>query len=413
MTPTLRFILKTSRHIIFALSICLFTVIFSHVVSAQHIGAINENTVNIRTTPSTSGTVLEKAQKGKAVTIVAVKDGWFEILVDNNTKAYVSSDYVTPVQVQAVSTVSGVNIRKEPNTNSEILGKLSAGDKILISGKSGDFFRFVYKTVTAYVHKDYVASELLEYVQNAADTDALVSSPDVKNVVIASPATNQQTTTASNTNSTNETDLYAIIDSYNGLNLRERATTESTVLTSIPFGEVATVLKVENIWLYVEFNGSMGYIHSDYVNLFRGDKPTPLNHAVTESPSGLASEVITYAMQFLGTRYKYGGTDLKNGVDCSGFTYSVFKHFGINLYRTSSDQIKNGVKVSKNELAVGDLVFFDTSGPNNGAISHVGIYIGSNKFIHSSSSSTYAVMISSLTEDYYIRTYVGACRVIK
>jgi cell wall-associated NlpC family hydrolase len=73
----------------------------------------------------------------------------------------------------------------------------------------------------------------------------------------------------------------------------------------------------------------------------------------------------------------------------------------------------NGVRVKKANLQKGDLLFFDTSGSNNGRISHVGIYIGNGQFIHSTSSKrTWGVSISSLSEAYYMRTYVTASRVI-
>ena len=76
--------------------------------------------------------------------------------------------------------------------------------------------------------------------------------------------------------------------------------------------------------------------------------------------------------------------------------------------------VRNGTQISKDQLQAGDLVFFDTTGVNDGGISHVGIYMDNGNFIHSSSSKrTWGVTISSLNEDYYIRTYVTAARVLK
>ncbi|SYX87119.1 C40 family peptidase [Paenibacillus alvei] len=109
----------------------------------------------------------------------------------------------------------------------------------------------------------------------------------------------------------------------------------------------------------------------------------------------------------LGISYKYGGTTTK-GFDCSGFTKYVFDKFEIDLPRTSSSQFDSGEKVSKDELRPGDLVFFDTSGGNG--VSHVGIYVGDNKFAHASTSK--GTRIDSLSMDYYEKRYVGARRVM-
>lgn len=118
--------------------------------------------------------------------------------------------------------------------------------------------------------------------------------------------------------------------------------------------------------------------------------------------------VIAVAAQYLGTPYKYGGQG-PSGFDCSGFVKYVFSKFNINLNRTAADQYKHGVAVSKNELQIGDLVFF-ASGKY---IDHVGIYSGNGSFIHSSSPRSGGVIYSSLNEGYYARTYVGAKRILK
>lgn len=117
--------------------------------------------------------------------------------------------------------------------------------------------------------------------------------------------------------------------------------------------------------------------------------------------------VIAVAAQYLGTPYKYGGQG-PSGFDCSGFVKYVYNKFNINLNRTAADQYKHGVAVSKDELQIGDLVFF-ASGKY---IDHVGIYSGNGMFIHSSSPRSGGVIYSSLTEGYYARTYVGAKRIL-
>ncbi|GGH72214.1 C40 family peptidase [Paenibacillus silvae] len=108
----------------------------------------------------------------------------------------------------------------------------------------------------------------------------------------------------------------------------------------------------------------------------------------------------------MGTTYKSGGTTL-DGFDCSGFTRYVFDKLGIDLARQSSSQYDMGDSVSRMEMRPGDLVFFNTTGKG---VSHVGIFVGSGKFAHSSSSK--GVTISSLSEDYWANRYIGAKRIM-
>jgi len=106
----------------------------------------------------------------------------------------------------------------------------------------------------------------------------------------------------------------------------------------------------------------------------------------------------------IGTKYKFGGTS-ERGFDCSGFTQFVFNEFNIDLPRASKGQAGIGKKVAKKELRKGDLVFFNTNGKG---ISHVGIYLGNNKFAHSSTRK--GVTIDVLSDKYYVNKYVTSRR---
>ncbi|MGN7479599.1 C40 family peptidase [Solibacillus silvestris] len=134
--------------------------------------------------------------------------------------------------------------------------------------------------------------------------------------------------------------------------------------------------------------------------------PVNENEASAESAYSV-EELNKISSKYLGVRYAYGGTSA-SGFDCSGYVRHVFKELGItSLDRTSSGMYSQGKEVKKSDLAPGDLVFFNTSGKN---ISHVGIYIGSGKFIHSSTSK--GVIKTSINDKYYWgNKYVGAKRI--
>lgn len=105
-----------------------------------------------------------------------------------------------------------------------------------------------------------------------------------------------------------------------------------------------------------------------------------------------------------GTHYRLGGTN-KSGIDCSAFVQTIYGAvFGVTLPRTARDQYKATRHISRTELQEGDLLFFNTTG----GVSHVGIYLQNNKFVHASVSG---VMISDMFEPYYVKHFISAGRV--
>ena len=123
-----------------------------------------------------------------------------------------------------------------------------------------------------------------------------------------------------------------------------------------------------------------------------------------------ASELVLSAMQFLGVRYRFGGTSEATGFDCSGFTRHVFENsVGLLLPRRSSEQANAPglLSIRQDDLKPGDLVFFNTM---RSAFSHVGIYVGEGKFIHAPRTGS-TVRVEDMRQDYWTRRFDGARRV--
>lgn len=116
-------------------------------------------------------------------------------------------------------------------------------------------------------------------------------------------------------------------------------------------------------------------------------------------------QIIAYARQFLGVPYVWAGRS-PGGFDCSGFVSYVLSQFGVSVPRMADEQFEVGMRVARNDLQPGDLVFFTTYEPGP---SHVGLYIGGGQFIHASSGGG-CVTITSLYSDYYQSRYLGARR---
>lgn len=196
----------------------------------------------------------------------------------------------------------------------------------------------------------------------------------------------------------------------NDVNVRSAASTSASRLGSLNKGDVVAVTGIDNGWYKISFNGKTGYVRSDYMTIIKEALSSRGTEAAAASAaSSKGSEIVAYAKQYLGVKYVYAGASSK-GFDCSGYTMYVMKHFGYNLPHTATGQMGYGTSVAKSALQPGDLVFFcDPSRSGGKAASHVGIYIGSNQFIHASSGGG-KVQIDSLSKAYYAKYYVGARR---
>jgi cell wall-associated NlpC family hydrolase len=123
-----------------------------------------------------------------------------------------------------------------------------------------------------------------------------------------------------------------------------------------------------------------------------------------------AQDLVLKGLELVGVNYRRGGTNADSGLDCSGFVQLVFRDAaGLVLPRTAREQSQVGDTVDKTELKAGDLVFFNTM---RHAFSHVGIYLGDNRFLHSPRSGA-EVRVEDMRQSYWVKRYNGARRVVE
>lgn len=206
------------------------------------------------------------------------------------------------------------------------------------------------------------------------------------------------------------------------VNFRSQPNTSSSVLASFANGTTVSVTGISGGWYQVTYGGQTGYVHPDYLTFTASSASvdpesgaasaqtntiTPSSNVVSYTgTSEKRAEVLSYAAQFLGTPYVYGGST-PDGFDCSGFTSYVFKNTVGSIPRVAQAQFDATTRVAMDELLPGDLVFFGSSASS---ISHVGIYVGDGTFIHSPHTGE-VVKYESLSGSYETR-FQGGGRVI-
>ena len=258
------------------------------------------------------------------------------------------------------TTGSSLRLRAEPSTSASVVTTLDKSVAVAILDDSVDgWYKIAYNGSTGYVSADYL-----------------------------------------NVDQDNVFTTYGRVNS-DGVNVRSDASTDSSVLTTIEEDAIVTVNGLVDGWYDVTCEyGTEGYIRSDFQDL-------------TESSSS-NSDIAATAKQYLGTGYVYGGSSPR-GFDCSGFTMYVYSQHGYSLPHSATSQWQSGLGTrvySISELQPGDLVFFNDPSRNAGrACSHAGIYTGDGQFIHSSSSRSGGVIVSSLTSGYYNTYFVGGIHV--
>lgn len=301
-----------------------------------------------------------------------------------------------------------VNIRKKPNTDSEIVGKLYNGCATDILETKGDWVKIESGKVKGYINKEYLA--IGEEAEKLEDKYA---------------------------------SKYATINTET-LFVREGRGQDKPITTMVPYGETYYIMKEYDNWVKIEIDDEeSGYVSKDYIKIdvkFKyaisieeekaklaaeeaakkaeaerlaelareqeasrqasstsnsssnrssnnsSSNNSSSNNAQAQSSSSSDSskgqQVANYALNFVGNPYEWGGTSLTNGTDCSGFTSSIYAHFGRSINRTSGSQAETaGYEVSFSDRKPGDLIFYKNS---SGVVGHVAIYIGNDKVVHAS-----------------------------
>jgi len=177
-------------------------------------------------------------------------------------------------------------------------------------------------------------------------------------------------------------------------------------ISYVNYGSHVTVTSIFEDWFGITYMDEPAFI--EHANI-RIPYFVELQTARIPGSATLGEEIVAFAMQYLGTPYRFGGTT-PSGFDCSGFMMYVLRNFGISVNRVSRDQALNGVHVDRNALQPGDLVFFAAS-PGESRITHVGMYIGGGQFIHASTWNT-GVRLSDMNSAYNRPRFVTARRVI-
>ncbi len=185
------------------------------------------------------------------------------------------------------------------------------------------------------------------------------------------------------------------------LNMRSGTSTSYPIIHVLWQGNTVKIIGESNGWYQIKLtDGRTGWASGQYLRL--NNQQTTRKEKV--------DALIAYSKTFLGTPYVYGGDSPSDGgFDCSGFTQYVFGKHGYTINRISKDQALNGTSVAEANLQPGDLVFHSFEG--NGVISHVGIYIGGGKMIHSPKTGD-TVKITDITTNYWTSRYVTARRII-
>jgi len=263
------------------------------------------------------------------------------------------------VSANTIGEITGnsVNVRSAPELiDTNRIMQVNRGQSVEILGAARDFFHVVVDDTEAFIHQDFV-----------------------RIISTAGTVLNDHTR------------VYSLPGE------------DGEFVASFPLNATVTAISVYENWLGILFGGETAFVSQVYVDI-----PEFVTLPTARVGHTVADEIIERALTYLGTPYRWGGMSAR-GFDCSGFVNYLFNPHGISLSRRSVDMASNGVHVDRDDIIPGDLLFFATAGGRR--VSHVALYIGNGQIIHATTFGT-GVMINDLSNDYYIRTFVTARRVL-
>ncbi len=407
------------KSIYFLLMIILILAGFSKGVFATQTGKAKQD-AKLRKETNNKSIILEIIPKNDEFEILEKTGDWYKVNY-KKIKGYVLSQYVEQIGKNNETNTSENNktqIQENQNQNNnnqtqEVEEKqLEIGDKAQTKNETKLYIRPLVNSNTIKTIANNKQVSIIEILNHWAfiTTDTDMGWVCLDN--LTSKITNE-----SQNNSQSKIG-YVIA---NELTLRETASTAAKSLKKLSQNTKVTILEEQEQWDKIEIDGQQGYVLKSYISdkkvevtsrssvtrKIEEEQKEDTNKTNTSSSKG--EEIVKYAKQYLGSKYVYGGSSPK-GFDCSGFTMYVYKQFGVSLSHSATAQSKIGTSIKKENLQLGDLVFFSDYKTFQG-IGHCGIYIGDGKFIHASTEKT-GVITSSLNSGSYIKRYVKATRLI-
>ncbi len=358
--------------------------------------------VNIREQATTNSKIVGKIYNNCAATILETVEGeggsWYRIQ-SGSVNGFIKSQYfITGQEAETLAqsigrefvtvSVDNLRLREEPNLTSNVLTMVSSGSRYVVQGDEGDFYKVeVDADLIGYIAKSYCKVEvkfdqavsleeerqkLEEEAQRKRDAQTAIANleqtikvEENKDVIIpANPAQSDDSaiTSAPSANTAQNSQAQSPSSGQNSSDSKSAASAPGKTNSSNSSSQIGSS------------GPSSGTVSSPVAG--------PGSSAAVVSATRTA--IVAYAKQFLGNPYVYGGTSLTNGADCSGFTQSVFAHFGITTGRSSRDQAAQGKEISMSAIQPGDLLFY----ASGSYINHVAIYIGDGQIIHSSNPTT-------------------------